>query len=409
MEASRSSWARRAQGVKLRRALESVEERPPRGRGSRILLAVGPLPPPINGLSKAFQYIAEQLPPRGWQVEVVDAADRSAPRRGSAFSWSRAREVGRVVGGVIKKVSRADVLYLTISQSRLGFAKDLLILNAAFAAGRPAVIHMHGGNFGGFYSALSAPERRIVRAALERVRTIVVLTPSLRADFRMSRRWETQTVAIANACDGAPGCARRHPGTSWRLLFLSNLLPSKGYRDVLLAVADLGRQRPSLSVRLVLAGDLVPERAFADAAAQRKDLEGLVAALPSNVQASYAGVVMGTEKENLLASSDVFLLPTDYINEGQPIALMEAMRAGLPVIATRWRGIPETLSPAMDQLLVDARDPSLIAEKLAKLVDEPALFEAQSQESLRQGATFSLERHLTALDGVLRSALLVPS
>ena len=370
----------------------------------RVLLAVGPLPPPINGLSQAFAHVAKEMGPRGWKVEVVDAADRSPPRAGSSFSWSRSFEVVRVFRQVVSRLRRADVVYVTIAQSRLGFAKDLLILGAAFAAKRPVVIHMHGGNFGGFYAGLTVPEQLVVRTALARVQAIVVLTESLRADFKMSPSWERQTVAIANACEGSTGAVRNHPGQEWRLLFLSNLLPSKGYRETLLAAAELGRQRPSLRVTLALAGDLVPEQVFPSKEAQREDLDALMRSLPPNVRAEYKGIVTGPEKRTLFSSSDVFLLPTDYVNEGQPIAIIEAMRAGLPVIATAWRGIPETVSPAMRELLLSARDVSAISAKLTQLADTPQLYDAQSAESLRHGASFTLDRHLDALNDVLLSA-----
>ena len=179
------------------------------------LLAVGPLPPPVNGLSKAFSFVVEGLSASGWNVSVVDIADRTKGRIGSAFSWGRLGTIASVLARVGLRVNGADVVYLTISQSRLGFAKDIAIIGAAAVARRPVVVHMHGGNFRGFFQTLTTVEKALVERALDRVFAIIVLTDSLRADFVMTRAWRERTVAVANTCDTPPGVARQaRPSTT---------------------------------------------------------------------------------------------------------------------------------------------------------------------------------------------------
>src|SRR4051794_38933979 len=95
------------------------------GRPPPVVLAVGPLPPPINGMSNAFQLLTRHLPSRGWNVSVVDIADRSPPRVGSTFSPARARDLSVALLKALAHCGRADVLYLTIAQSRWGFARDV--------------------------------------------------------------------------------------------------------------------------------------------------------------------------------------------------------------------------------------------------------------------------------------------
>lgn len=369
------------------------------------MLAIGPLPPPVNGLSKAFGFVVEGIAALGWDVRAVDVADRSPPRAGSAFSWGRAGEIVKVLARGIRQLPDADLVYVTIAQSRLGFAKDMILLAAASALRRPMVVHMHGGNFAGFFSALTRPEQALVRLTISRLAAIVVLTESLRADFRMSSRWQSQTTAIANTCDTSPGVPRRHPGRAWQLLFLSNLMVSKGYREVVQAVGELARRRPELTLRLRIAGAFVPDRDFPDAEAQEADLRALFAELPANVEPTYLGILKGAVKDDLLASSHVFLLPTTYVNEGQPIAVIEALTSGLPVIATDWRGIRETVPVSMHELLIPTRDVNALVVKLERLVDAPALYEELSLEALSHASTFSRERHLAALDAVFRKAL----
>jgi glycosyltransferase involved in cell wall biosynthesis len=369
------------------------------------LLAIGPLPPPINGMSKAFDFVVRNLPRYGWAVQGVDSADRSPHRVASSFSLLRAVSVARVLREALRRVPSVDLVYLAIAQSRWGFAKDLAVIQASAGFRRPIVAHLHGGNFEGFYSSLTSLERRMVRGTVDRLTRIVVLTEGLKKDFRMTRDWQARTIAISNACAVPPGTPRRLREGELHVLYLSNLIVSKGYREVTLAVADLANRRPGLQVRLDLAGALTRAGDFETEAAQAADLRAMFAALPSNAAATYHGVVDGPEKERLLRDADVFVLPTRYRNEGQPIAVLEALTSGLPVIATDWRGIRESIPAAMTAYLVPPQDVRSISEKLGQLVDDPNAFAELSESALARADAFRPEHHLAALDSVLREAL----
>lgn len=68
-----------------------------------------------------------------------------------------------------------------------------------------------------------------------------------------------------------------------------------------------------------------------------------------------------------LQASDVFVLPTSGIGEASPVAVMEAMACGLAVIATRVGGVADMISPEVDGILVDAKDPSRLADAFCRL------------------------------------------
>lgn len=73
----------------------------------------------------------------------------------------------------------------------------------------------------------------------------------------------------------------------------------------------------------------------------------------------------------LLALADIFALPS--VSEGMPIAIMEAMAIGLPVVATAVDGTPELVVDGETGLLVPARDPAAMAAALGRLIDDPNL------------------------------------
>ena len=118
-------------------------------------------------------------------------------------------------------------------------------------------------------------------------------------------------------------------------------------------------------------------------------------------QVHYAGFVEAEEKRSLLYYSDCLCFPTYYEAEGQPVSIIEAMAFGLPVIATRWRGIPAML-PANYPGFVPQQAPQEIAAMMKQLftLDLTAMLRDRFTECFT-GACYV--RHMrNALQGVGR-------
>ena len=108
------------------------------------------------------------------------------------------------------------------------------------------------------------------------------------------------------------------------------------------------------------------------------------------------------EVVRLLASSDVAVLashPTpDGRREGIPVALMEAMASGLPVVSSDISGIPELVEPGVSGLLVPSGDPLALADALERLANDPGLRERMGREGRRRILTeFDLESNTRRL------------
>ncbi len=96
---------------------------------------------------------------------------------------------------------------------------------------------------------------------------------------------------------------------------------------------------------------------------------------------------------DLLAASDIFVLPSRW--EGLPLAIIEAMMAGLPVVATRVGGVPELVEDGVTGFLVPPADPRALAGALQRLLSDDALRRrigaAGREKALRE---FRLDRML---------------
>jgi len=85
---------------------------------------------------------------------------------------------------------------------------------------------------------------------------------------------------------------------------------------------------------------------------------------------------------DILNAADIFTLPSKY--EGNPMAVMEAMAAGLPVVASRVGGIPELVETEQMGILVPVDDETYIAQGLQTLVDDAALRQRMGQAALQR-------------------------
>ena len=84
---------------------------------------------------------------------------------------------------------------------------------------------------------------------------------------------------------------------------------------------------------------------------------------------------------DLLSALDIFVLPSH--SEGVSLALLEAMAAGLPVIATAVGGLPEVVTDGENGLLIPPKDPEALAQALARLLADPALAKKLGENARR--------------------------
>src|SRR6185369_8468194 len=316
-------------------------------RGSGRVLFIGSLPEPTTGQSLACKVFLDELHKR-YCVDVVNLSKASFKQ--GVNSWARILEVLKILRHVWKSSSTADVIYFTVSQSLAGNAKDLLIYSICFSRLDRMIIHLHGG--AGMRQLMRGSfglTRRLNEFFLKRLAAIIVLgqrdtvvfagaehqkdmkiVPNFAEDFLFSHPEQIQ--------------AKFDHALPLRILFLSNLLPGKGYTELFESFAALSPLNREM-IQIAFAGAFESE-------AQKIQFLSLIAPFP---QLRYHGTVHGEQKRALFSDAHVFCLPTYYPYEGQPISILEAYAAGCAVITTDHSGIFDVFADGINGFAVEKR------------------------------------------------------
>jgi len=289
------------------------------GCRARLPVAVvGPTPPPYHGVSIATSLVLEMLRRAGFKVYHVETKRRLAI--GGVFNVvNLLKDILRFCHLLALRVRGPYLSYLPIAQTRLGAVRDAFCILLLRGLGVPVVLHLHGAHFRRMYEESPGVLKRLVRSALRRVDAVIVLGDSLRQIFDgLVDQDRIHVVPNGVPADWVPDeefqALQREramrKGMPLRVLYLSNLISSKGYLDLLQAIAHC--RRLGVPVFATFAGGWVDSsRTLAETIVSREHIGDLI---------TFAGPVLEDQKRKLLGQSDVFVLPS--YNEGQPIAIL---------------------------------------------------------------------------------------
>jgi glycosyltransferase involved in cell wall biosynthesis len=164
----------------------------------------------------------------------------------------------------------------------------------------------------------------------------------------------------------------------------ARLAPQKGLSYLIDAVPEICAREPT--VHVVLIGD-GPLRAQLEAQADRLGVEDRV---------HFVGFTKDVPR--WLNALDVFVLPSLF--EGLPLSILEAMAAGLPVVATAVDGTPEAVDDGVTGILIPPEDSRAIAEAVLRLLQNPKLRTEQGRAARERAGQFSLETLAQRISGL---------
>lgn len=315
-----------------------------------------------GGVQIHVAQLAVHLRDRGHEVLVLAPGDRPAVE-----PWIRI--VGRPVrvpyGGSVAPIAPTPTALARVRDAVRRLPSDVVhahepltpsvAMFATLCSPAPVVATFHSGAERSRLFDLAAPAlRRVAR------RISVRIAVSERAAGFAGSRLGGPFRIVPNGADVARFAAAEPAdlGPGRILLFVGRLHPRKGFRVAVAAFARLARERSDL--RLVVAG-------HGDEASALDTLD-----TPLRARVRMLGSVPNEDLPPYHAAADVLLAPS-VGGESFGIVLVEAMAAGLPVVASRIPGYDEVVTDGAEGFLVPARDDAAVAAAAGRLLDDPEL------------------------------------
>ena len=282
-------------------------------------------PPPMHGLSKAVETLYNSRLNEKYKLSKIDITDN--------------KRILRSLAALMR--CQSDVVYFTPSQTRGGNLRDLVFLKLIQWRGKKCIVHIHGGYYRHLVdNDLPGWQRKMNYHAVRRLAGGIVLGQSLKSIFE-GMLPDNRIFVCPNCVDDAyiaSSIDEKMEGLKrngvLHVLYLSNFIASKGYREVLEMARMASDTGDGDKFVFHFAGKFFDPREEEYFYEVSKGLGNVV----------YHGIVGGKDKADLLRLCNLFVLLTRYPNEGQPISILEAMGNGMAVVTTDHAGIPEIAS-----------------------------------------------------------------
>ena len=358
---------------------------------SKILFLMQ-LPPPVHGASMVNKFVSESsVINQSFDAEYVDISPETRASNLGRFSFYKVfRSIFLIFFVFFRALKfRPDLVYVALSPHGMAFYKDAALVLVLKFLRLKMVFHLHGKGIAS--EARGRIKKFIYRLVFRRV-NVIHLSSSLFEDVEGVFDANCRLFDLAN---GVPDSARQKPAKqdALNVIYLSNFIPSKGAHVLLDAIEMLTLdQRKQVRVRLVGANrdERYSERLHEKASGLGECVDII-------------GPLYGTDKDELLSNSDVFVLPTSYKNECFPLSILEAMSHSLAVVSTMEGAIPDIVEDGRCGKIFDAKDAGALARILGEYIDNPTRLEEHKKYARgRFCAKYEISIFESNLNGILK-------
>jgi glycosyltransferase involved in cell wall biosynthesis len=305
------------------------------------------LPPPRHGVSVLNEIICES--------EVINDGMRKSilPIRFTSnhqdLNKINLKKLLAMVGLTIKLfwrllTFRPNVVYFTLTPSGIGFLRDLLFVSVFKMFRIETIYHLHG--VGIVKSIMRKPNLKKLYRYAFRNATIIHLSKGLLKSevLDVFPEFKHNCYSLVNGVESS----RIEKSTSLHckdILFLSNLKRSKGVFDLLSIFKGIHNEFSD--AHLNIAGGSTSTQVD-------EEIKSTIVSLGLSGSVTLHGFVSGLEKQKLLAKADLFLHPTH--DDALPLVLLEAMKYGIPIVATNIGAIGEIIDDGVNGYVVECGD-----------------------------------------------------
>lgn len=267
----------------------------------------------------------------------------------------------------IKKLikNECDIVHIHMSYNG-SFYRKLIILNIAKLFKKKVIIHLHGSEFEVFYNKSNTIVKKMIKKLFEKSDTTIVL----------GEKWKNiidkiapkSKVLIFNNAISIPEYSAKWNDNKINILFLGVLIKRKGIYELIEAIKcldEIGWIKEK-SLNFIIGGS----------GKEEEEVINIIDKYDLNYCIDMKGWIKGEDKNNLLEKSLVFILPS--YNEGLPMAILEAMSYGIPVISTNVGSISEVVINDKTGYLINPGNVEEIVNSIKDITNDKVEWEKKS-------------------------------
>ncbi len=349
----------------------------------------------VNGQSMMFQLFVDKLKEKNIQTVIVDFGKSvdsgfSSKRVSGKFSYTKLIDnfllVFRYLYVLITNLKTP--IYITTSQSKVGFIRDYVFINLAKVFNRKIVAHQFGSNYDRFFASQSISFQKKIEDTFEKTDKIIVEGDYTKNHFKFLKDYQDKVISIPNGLpenvDSRNIRAKKIDiNQPIKIIYLSNLIESKGYWDVLKAVDELVN-RDNRNLKAVFSGKFlggVDDCVFSTPEIARESFFTFIEKNKLSNSIEYFEGLFAENKSKAFQEAHFFILPSYYINEGQPVSILEALAYGCVPIVTNYRLIPDMVNNK-NGFFVKPKSPQEIAAAINKMIENPSEYNRYSEAGI---------------------------
>lgn len=361
----------------------------------KIAILVSGFPPQVlAGTEIATYNIATHLAKIGHEVHVITRIDKGLSKESleNGFYIHRVRVVNRRIlesasffintFRILRKVKPDLVHVQSILLVLHGFLAKLFLRKPYLVYGRGTDIYL-----------ASKFDRLLYKLTLSSADAVIAQTNHMKSAIQ--EFYHKDIFVIPNGVDidrfsrlsrGKARIELNIKGDEKILLFVGGLRPVKGVRYLIESMSIIKQEYENIRLLIVGEGE------------ERQTLEGLAARLDLTECISFLGQITNDAIPGYMIASDILILPS--LSEGFPVTILEAMAAGLPIVTTRVKGMPEIVRDGENGFLVEPKNPGQIGEKVLLLLENDDLRRRISGNNREKAKRYSWESVARSLEEV---------
>lgn len=345
-------------------------------------LVVGQTPPPYGGQAVSIQLMLDGKYSKVKMYHVRMAFSAEMDEVGK-FNVGKVYHLFSVILSIIysRFRYRTPVLYyVPAGPDRVPMYRDLVILILTRWLFRKVVFQFRAAGLSEIYGRLFWYEKALFRLAYFHPDLAIRLSEFTPEDGKFLKAKKEVIVpnGMVDIFAEVGDASRRYKSES-NLLYVGVLRESKGVMVLLEASKMLKDDGFSFKLRFMGKFESTEFEEAVRSYVKENNLADYI---------EFLGVLTGDEKWSVYNETDIFVLPSFFESEAMPRTVIEAMSFEIPIVATKWRGIPSLVEEGKSGFLVSIKDSEAIAEKTAVLLKDAALRQAMG----KRGREIYLER-----------------